>query len=343
MDVGQLKDKISNNEEYISTLLECADFLNIRKNGGNEFRCQWGEGHTNGGIQVKIDSLKANAYSMNLSGDIVTLLQNKLNIKFRDTLNWICKTLKFDSSSFVEKQVTLPFGGYYRERNKEIKREIYGDIDYKTYPESILSEFGNTPCMRFYKDDISFQTQEKYNVGYDVLSNRITVPWRNLDGEIIGIMGRINADDYGDMAKWFPVISFPKNGAIFGLYENYNSIIQRECCFIGESEKTSLVLDSFDMPVGLGLGGNVISECKANLIKSTRAKTIILVLDEGLAEEVSINNAKMIKSNNGCYSNKVGYIYDKENKYIPQGSKASPYDFGKEVFEKLIKECIIWV
>ncbi len=339
MDVGQLKDRISNNEGYISTLLECADFLNIKKNGGNEFRCQWGEGHTNGGVQVKIDSLKANAYSMNFSGDIITLLQNKLDIGFRDTLNWVCKTLGFRGGEFVSRNIVLPFGGYYR----EIKREIYGLGECKTYPEEVLLEFGNTPCMRFYYDGITFATQEKYCVGYDVLSNRFTVPWRNLDGEVIGVMGRINLDDYGEVAKWFPVIPFPKNGVVFGLHENYNTIIQKNICVIGESEKTSLVLDSFGLEVGLGLGGNIVSEAKANLIKSTRAETLILALDEGLSEEVSINNAKALKSNNGYYRNKVGYIYDKENKYIPQGSKASPYDFGKEIFEKLIKECTIWI
>ncbi len=339
MDVGQLKDKLSGNEEYIGTLLESADFLNIRKNNNNEYRCQWGEGHTNGGVQIKIDSLKANAYSMNFSGDIITLLQNKLDIGFADALKWVCKTLGFKGGEFIPKNIVLPFGGYYR----EVKREIYGFGECETYPEDILLEFGNTPCMRFYRDGISFQTQEKYCVGYDAITDRFTVPWRNLNGEIIGVMGRLNVDDYGDMAKWFPIISFPKNGAVFGIYENYNSIVRNSMCIIGESEKTSMVLDSFGIDVGLGLGGNTMSECKANLIKSTRAEKLVLALDEGLSEEVSINNCMMLKSNNGYYRNKVGYIYDEENKYIPKGSKASPYDFGEEIFRKLSKECVKWI
>ena len=32
-------------------------------------------------------------------------------------------------------------------------------------------------------------------------------------------------------------------------------------------------------------------------------------------------------------------IYDNKNIVIPQGSKASPTDFGKENFEKLLKNC----
>ena len=33
-------------------------------------------------------------------------------------------------------------------------------------------------------------------------------------------------------------------------------------------------------------------------------------------------------------------IIDKGNKYIPKGSKASPSDFGKEVFDNIINNCI---
>lgn len=341
MDIVALKEKLYGNETYIISLLESSGFLNIRKNG-NEFRCQWDESHTNGGVQVKINSLKANAYSMNFSGDIITLIQNKLDLSFKEAMKWICTQLGFSGIEFIKREVKLPFGGHF----KEIKREIYGYDDCDTYDETVLNEYGIIPCKRFLKDGITVTTQEKYGVGYDCMTNRITVAWRNINGEVIGIMGRVNLEsEYisEDMAKWFPIIPFSKNNSVFGLYENYNSIIDKDICFIGESEKTSMVLDSMGLPIGLGLGGNVVSEVKANIIKSTRAKSIIFIMDEGLDEEISIRNAKMLKSDNTYYKNRVGYVFDRENKYLPKGSKASPYDYGKEVFEKLIKDCTIWI
>lgn len=39
----------------------------------------------------------------------------------------------------------------------------------------------------------------------------------------------------------------------------------------------------------------------------------------------------------------LSVMYNRDNKYLPKGSKASPYDYGKEVLEKLVKECTIWV
>lgn len=339
MDVSQLKDNLYNKEEYIRQILESAGFLSIRKNG-NEFRCQWDETHTVGGVQVKIDTLKANAYSMNFSGDIITLIQRKLNLSFLKSMKWICSELGIEETEFEKKEIVLPFGGFF----KQIKKEIYGLDECKTYEDDVLNEYGNIPCIRFLKDGISVKTQEKYKVGYDVKTNRITVAWRDVSGRIIGIMGRINEDNCSsDIAKWLPLIPFSKNFALFGMYENYNSIIEKEVCFIGESEKTSMVLDSMGLPIGLGLGGNVVSDYKSNLIKSMRPKKIILIMDEGLPEEISIRNATMLKSDNEFYRNKVGYVYDRENKYLPKDSKASPYDYGKKILEKLIKNCVVWI
>lgn len=340
IDVVQIKDLLEGDSEKIYELLESAGFLNIRENG-DEFRCQYDECHTNGGVQVKINTLKANCYSLNFFGDIITLIQEKLSMKFIDTLKWICSVLGIDGAEVKRKNIVLPFGGYY----KNIKQEVY-DFSYNTYSEGILNAYGNIPSMRFLDDGISIDTQLKYNVGYDVITNRITIPWRNANGEIIGIMGRINLnteDIPDDVAKYFPIIPFSKNNCVFGLYENYKSISEKNICFIGESEKTPLVLDSMNTPIGLGLGGNVVSEYKANLIKSTRPEIIILGMDEGLDEEISIRNAKLLKSNNTYYKNRVGYIIDKNNTYLKNGSKASPYDHGKKTLRLLTKNCTRWV
>ena len=338
MDVMQIKDMLYGNLDKIQILLESAEFLNIRING-NEFRCQYDEGHTNGGTQIKIDTLKANCYSLNFSGDIITLLQEKLDLTFRQTLKWICGVLNLDGGNFKQKEIVLPFGGHF----KNIKREIYNTTNI-IYSDNVLLQYGCVPNVRFLKDGISIQTQIKFNIGYDVATNRLTIPWRNINGDLIGIMGRINVDEIPeDIAKYLPIIPFSKNNAVYGLYENYKSIAEKDICIIGESEKTTHALDSMDMDVGLGLGGNIVSEYKANLIKSVRPSKIILGMDEGLDEEVSVRNAMMLKSNNIYYTNKVGYIIDKNNDYLPKGSKASPYDYGKETLQRLCKNYVRWV
>ena len=336
MNVTELKDKLSGDSETLISLLEKAMFNKVHTVSSKEIRCGWDDGTSS--VSVDIFTLKASCYSMNIFGDIITLLQSKLNLEFYDTFKWICSELGY-SSVYRKKEVRLPFCGVW----KRFDNDGYNGDVYKTYSEDILNEYGLCPCVRFIEDNISIQTQEKYHIGYDCLTDRITVPWRDQFGRIVGIMGRYNSDyEKDNVAKWFPIIPFEKSRFVFGLYENYNAIQKNDLIIIGESEKTSLVLDSYDMPYGVGLGCHSIQDKKVDLIKGTRVKNIIIILDEGLEENDSIEIAKQLKSNNTMYRNNVFYVYDKNNKYLKKYLKQAPYDLGYELFMKMLcdKECV---
>ena len=100
---------------------------------------------------------------------------------------------------------------------------------------------------------------------------------------------------------------------------------------------------SFGCNIALATSGCHISDTQAKHIKSMFLPKIILAYDEGLSQEDIIAEAEKLKMDNQIYKNQVGYIYDREHKYLPEGSKSSPSDLGKEVFSKLVKECVIWL
>ena len=72
-------------------------------------------------------------------------------------------------------------------------------------------------------------------------------------------------------------------------------------------------------------------------------KQIVLALDEGLEEEQVREEAKKLKSCNKMINTKVGYIYDRTNDVLSKGAKQSPSDLGKEAFEELYKNHIVWI
>lgn len=47
--------------------------------------------------------------------------------------------------------------------------------------------------------------------------------------------------------------------------------------------------------------------------------------------------------NNAVFANQVGYIFDREHLILPEGSKASPSDFGKKAFTDLMQHHIVWL
>lgn len=340
MDVYGLKQYIINNPELIELILEKTGFYHIKNNKlKNEYRAAREEGRNPTSVRVKKDTLAAICFSTNLKGDLITLVQNKLGISFPKTIEEISKIIDFKDDYEYEKHV-LPFGGFYKNISK-LRRKEY--VDLNTYSDDVLDRFEMIPNMLFYEDGISPQVQIKFKIGYDSVTGRISVPWYTFDGKLCGVMGRLNKKEVSDdEIKWYPIIPFPKSKTLYGFVNNYATISEKKICMIGESEKFSLQLASKGLNVGVSLGGSFMSEIQANHIKSLFPKTILIMLDEGLDEEHSITIAKQLKMNK-FYNNKVGYVFDKHNLYLPKGSKLSPGDLDKKTLHKLVSNCVVWI
>ncbi|HEY8445122.1 MAG TPA: hypothetical protein VIK94_03215 [Bacilli bacterium] len=340
IDVHALKNYIINNPEYIELILEKSGFHHIKNySWRNEIRCARDEGKNPTAVRIKKDTLAAVCFSTNLKGDLITLVQYKLHLSFSETIKTIAKWINFTKKDKQE-EYQLPFGGFYKKIAKLRNNE---PIDLEIYPEETLDRFELLPSLLFYEDGILPSVQREFKIGYDVVTNRITVPWRSFSGQLIGVMGRLNKKKVEDHEiKWFPIIPFPKSQTLFAFSENYHNIREKEIVLLGESEKFPLQLRSKNLNVGLGLGGNSISDYQINNIKSLFPKIIIVCLDEGLDEEYSREIAKKLKSNR-YYKNKTGYIFDRHNYYLPKGSKLSPSDLDKNSLKKLIENCTIWI
>ncbi len=335
MNIYALKQQIIDNEELIELILNDSGFTDINGefNQGNEYRCSWEEGGNPTSVRVNKSTLSSDCFSKGIKGDIITLVSEKLNLSFTKTIDRLSRLINFED---INEEITLPFDGFFNEILNLVD-DNFDDLE--TFDESILDDYLILPSERFLKDGINYEVQQKYNVGYDVTTGRIIVPWRNLEGKLVGIMGRLNKEEIEEYEnKYLPIISFPKSKTIFGFSENYRSIQEQGLVIIVEPEKGVMKLESMGVNVGLGLGGSSLSTFQANNIKSLFPKRIIVGLDEGLSEEVSLNMAKQLKIDT-FFENEVGYIYDAENKYLPKGSKMSPSDLPLEQFKKLIVEC----
>lgn len=213
----------------------------------------------------------------------------------------------------------------------------------KTYDESILDEYLGKFNTMFFNDGISYKTQEKFNVGYDIWTNRITVPEYTFDGKICGIMGRSIDSNCAKEERWLPIIPCSRSLTLYGYHTNYECIQRKNLCVIGESEKFPQQLDTIGSNVGLGSCGCHLSDTQTKYIKGLLVSKNILAYDEGLEEEYVREEAKKLKIDNAVFHNDVGYIWDSEHQVIPKGSKGSPSDYGKEGYLYLMKNCVKWI
>jgi hypothetical protein len=341
LDISQLKEYISNEPTNIQLLLENAGFYKVRKQG-NKYFCGWTYEGTGTSVQIDIHDCTIYDFSIRKNGDIITLIQDKLRLNFKDAINWITSELGISDFNFKKRDIVLPFGGYFKNIAKADGNDSH--VELRKYDENILNDFYKNSSILFYNDGINIDTQNKYQIMYDNYTSRIVVPWRDSIGNLIGIMGRYNNRIIpSEMSKWFPIIPFSKSKVLYGYSENYSAIQAKRVCIIGESEKFPMQLSSMGCGFGIATGGCSIHDPQIKSLLSLNAEKYIIAYDEGLEEDYIRNEAEKLVKNNPFYKHKVGYIYDKSGLYLPKDSKYSPTDLGKDGFNKLYKERIVWI
>ena len=335
-----MTEHLRNNAESCIEILESLGYQNISHlYAKNELRFSREEGTNPTSMRLNLDTLKFVCFSTNEFGNLYTLVMKNENLSFPKALNYVAEFLGLSKQSLNQK-IKYPFSGFYKGLMREIREP---ENEMETFDESILKDYQNKFNLMFYKDGIDFHTQKEFNVGFDLETQRITVPEYTLDGRLCGIMGRLNDSKCDKSERWLPIIPCSRSLTLYGYHKNYAEIQKKNLVVIGESEKFVQQLHSMGCNIGLSLCGCDISTVQAKYIKSLMTSRIILALDEGLDEDQIRAQAEKLITNNAMFQNKVGYILDKENLLIPKGSKGSPSDFGKDIFSKLCKSHVIWI
>lgn len=333
MNIAQIKEYLSDDKERVIDLLNSVGFENIKYlRSGNEIRCSRDEDRNPSSVRIDLDTLCYYCFSTNDKGDIISLIQSKMNYKFPEALKYIKKHFNLENVEIEERK--LPFNGFYK---KLLQHNANDDSNLITYPESMLNEYRQIPNLRFLQDKIDIHIQDEYKLGYDLCSSRITLPWRNSNGELIGVVGRLNEEVTDDMPKYLALIPFPKSQALYGFSEDYDKLAGKTI-FIAEAEKSKLIAKSFGINNVVAIGSHNLSTTQVRIIKSLHPQKIIMAYDEGIDTEYVREECRKFNKNN-YFKYKVGYI---NNTILPKDSKMSPFDLGNNV-QKIIKEGLVWV
>lgn len=339
VNVLKLSEFLKSNEEETLNVLNSLNLPKLSHNRlKHEVRFSREENTNPTSNSFDLRTLRYYSFSTNESGNLYTLVMSKTGMNFPKSLNYIAKIVRF--RTVENEHIVLPFGGFYKTLIRDIEEP---EANMQTFPEKILNHYDNGYNLQFVRDGISIQTQEKFQVGLDFDSMRITVPQWTVNGELAGIMGRSIDKDCPHEKRWLPIIPCSRSLTVFGFTHNYKKITEKQICVIFESEKAVMQCDSFGCYVALATCGCHISQTQAKYIKALMTKKIILAYDEGLEEDFVRKEAEKLIVNNKIIKNKVGYVFDKENKYLPKNSKLNAADMGKEVFKKITKECVIWI
>lgn len=330
----EVKEKLLEQPESIINILENFDCHKARING-REIRCAREENSNPTAVVIRLtnnENLLVKDYELNTVLDLINYLIKIKNASFKDVMNAIKQELHLDSIYNYKKRVGL-FGGLYDGLSRNS-----GEISVTTYPEEILKEYGNTPCTLWLQDGISLSTQRKWGIGFDVLSQRITMPIRTSTGEVMAVKGRLNGEPEEFEPKYLYIVNGPMSQTLFGYSENYSSLYENEILVV-ESEKSVLKLDSWGYNNVVALGSNSLSTTQAKLLMSLNPKCVTFMLDKNLPLENTKRNAELLKTFCTMRQLKIRYWNWEDN--LTLDKKSAPCDDTKEEFEYILREEVL--
>ena len=220
------------------------------------------------------------------------------------------------------------------------------------YPRGMLTYFTYMHHPLWLKDGIKPEVMDKFNIGFSLGQNKITIPHLDINGRLVGIRGRTldpeEAELYG---KYRPIqigntlYAHPLHFNLYGIYEHKEGIQKRKSAIIVEGEKSVLLDDGYydKYSNAVACCGSKINKYQVSLLTDILGvNEIIVAFDKEYTDwrsEQAYKYRMKIESMCKKYQGQAefSYIWDIDNLLE---EKDSPLDKGKQVFEKLYRNRI---
>ena len=231
-----------------------------------------------------------------------------------------------------------------RERYKVARKEV----QLPEYSKNVLDCFVKHYPPEWLNDGISEKAMDEFDISYSISQNKIIIPHYDIDYRLVGIRGRaLNEWEIENIGKYAPIrientwYKHPLSMNLYGLNLTEFMIRETGICFLFESEKSVLQMESFSIPnCAAAVCGSNFNKYQLNiLMKHCHPTEIVLCFDK---EELPGEDKYFNKLWNICQKYKnycnFSFIYDREGLL---DLKDSPTDRGEEVFMKLLDKRVI--
>ena len=317
----EIKKELLDNPEKLEELLEYFNFYNIHI---HQSYISFGRAIDSSKKSIVIrleknDYLYVSDYARNINQDLFTYISEQRLVDFKDIIAVVRKILKIDDFSIFREPQGI-FGGFYEKIRKK------NEYTCRTYDESILNKYVALANMRFIRDNITIETQQFFNIRYDVESQGIVIPIHNQIGELIGAKVRCNYDVQDGEMKYYYLIPCQMSQTLYGYSQNYNYLVNN-VIYIFESEKSVMQCYSYGIRNCVALGSGSISRKQVQMLLELNPKKIIFMHDVGFDLENILRNINIVKSYSRFSEVELGYwdyfdrLYD---------DKVSASDLGKK-------------
>ena len=334
MDIQTLKEYILEND-LISDVLEELGCHHIRHKDGY-YQCANPDGDNITAVCVyentnltTINYTRDITNGKNSSSDLITLVEFYKQETFPYAVKWLCDILGIDY--YYDNSQDIPDSLQITKTILDLQNEnnvFDEEKPFKPISEIILNYYKPYANKMFAEDGVSYETQQEFEIGYDEITDRITIPIRDDIGNLVGVKGRYFYREVPENKQKFIYLEkCARSQILYGLYKTINFIKRRKRVFVTEAEKGVLQLYSAGFYECVATGGKKISRCQID--KLTRlCVPIIFAFDKDVGEKELEDIANKFVTGTEIYA-----IIDTDNIL---NEKESPMD-NIDKFKKLIK------
>lgn len=332
--LAEIKKELINHPDKLKEVLEHFGYCNviIRPKYISFGRDQYSSKKS---IVIKLENNKylyVHDYARNVQKDLFTYIGEQRRIEFSEVLSAIKLVLNIaDYYDFFGSRGI--FGGFY----ERIRKRNFNKVN--TYDESSLDRYIQCGNLRFLRDNISLETQNFFNIRYDVESQGIVIPIYNQLGQLMGAKVRCNYDVEDGEMKYYYLIPCAMSQTLYGYSQNYNYLVEN-VVYIFESEKSVMQCHSYGIRNCVALGSGSISNKQVQMIFELNPKKVIFMHDTGFDLENIERNISMIRAYSRFSEIEVGYW-----NYFGRGyeDKVSPSDLGNKKLKQIMNEEILMI
>ncbi len=314
-------DKIKEQANIVDVI---SKYVPLTQRGKNYFGvCPFHDDHSPS-MSVSEEKQIYKCFSCGASGNVFTFISEKENVSFIEAVKMVADI------------VGIPFHGHETKKIKETSHkpeyEIM-DLTLKFYQNNLNTKEGEKAKAYLKKRGLDDSVIKDFNLGLalsdkfslnklltsknydiktlldlglvnrngeylnDIFQNRIIFPIHDLEGNPIGFTGRIYEDI--DQAKYINTKEssiFKKGQILFNYHRALSEIKKQKELIIVEGNMDAIRMYSSGLKNVVALMGTALTSTQVDIIKSLRAKVILMFDNDNAGELATLNNGNILVS-----------------------------------------------
>lgn len=337
MNISELKTYIYENK-YVEQILESIGCHHIKYHASNGYwTCANATGDNNTAIVLyNEEPLFCTNYTRQMietkrATDIIDLVGYTKDLNFVQSIKYICGEIGMDYYHDFDEDVPMSFQILKMLQEMDTSYEEERDKPLIPINECILGYYKPYVNDLFAEDNIDYETQRLFEVGYDEETCRYTIPIRSELGDLVGVKGRYFYRDVPDgYNKYVYIEPCSKSKILYGLHTTMQHIQERGKVYVVESEKAVMQLYSYGYKNCVGTGGKTLSQHQIEMLVRLGVK-ICFCFDKDVTKEEMESLANKFPDGITLY-----YMFDEDGLL---SDHESPSD-NPEKWVKLVKNNI---